>query len=195
MGKVILLTLITLSVLLLLPIPINRMLLNPVIRYLKGAGSPQKAEERAAVFPLYSAILSLVTWTIGGGIVGTIYNIKLLGLSSSNNVVLFMGILSIAFASSFVHFHLMRQAMAKIRIRIAEETGGLELKVRYPILPKLLVSFTLLIALALLRFAGKLAYRGSAPCPGTSPASLASRALAGAPQQESPTVGSPADWF
>lgn len=134
------------------PVPLNRILLNPVIRYLKGTGNPREAEERAAVFPLYSALLSLLSWVVGG-IMVVVYSLKVLRLPPSTRYYLFMACVSAGFAASFIHFHLMRQAVQRIRARIALETGDLTVKMRYPILMRLLLSFTLLIALALVFFA------------------------------------------
>jgi signal transduction histidine kinase/DNA-binding response OmpR family regulator len=152
MEKALLYVLVVLPVFLLSPVPVNRVLLNPVIRYLKGTGSPHEAEERAAVFPLYSALLSLLSWVIGG-IMVVIYSLKVLMLPPSTRYYLFMACVSAGFAASFIHFHLMRQAVQRIRAKIALETGDLALKMRYPILLRLLLSFTLLIALALVFFA------------------------------------------
>lgn len=150
--KAFLYLLVTLPFYVLIPVPINRYLLDPVIRYLKGAGNVKEAEARAAMFPIYSALVSLGSWIVGGiGVV--IYSLKVLGLPQSSRFYLFFACVSAGFAASFIHYHLMRQPMEKIRAKIAAEREVTPAEARYPILLKLLLSFTMLIALALVFFA------------------------------------------
>src|SRR5919106_4256888 len=47
-------------------IPLNRRLISPVIRYLKGMAPAIEAERSASLFPMRSALLSLGSWFIAG---------------------------------------------------------------------------------------------------------------------------------
>ncbi len=134
------------------PIPFNQWLVRPVIRYLKGTGSALEAEKAAAHFPIRSALMSLLSWFLTGFAI-VYYSIRFLHVAEAYRVYLFAGCLSSGLAASFVHFHILRTGLEPIRVRIAEELGVVHAEVRYPILLKLLLSFTMLIALALAFFA------------------------------------------
>ncbi|MCI0604879.1 response regulator [bacterium] len=133
-------------------IPWNRRLILPVIRYLKGTGSAREAERAAALFSVRSAMLSLGSWFLAGFAV-VYYSIRVLHIPESYRLYLFLGTLSAGLTASFVHFHMLRGAMISIRTRIAEDLGEENFTFRYTILMKLLLSFTMLIALALTFFA------------------------------------------
>lgn len=137
---------------LLWPIPINRRLVRPIIAYLKGNASASEAEEAAAKFPARSAFVSLVSWMLGG-IAIVLFGIFVLHLEQSYRIYLFTAAVSAGLAASFIHFHIVHDAMEPIRTRIASSTGTVSAKFRYPILTKLLGAFTMLIALSLIFFA------------------------------------------
>ncbi len=137
---------------LLWPIPINRRLVRPIIAYLKGDASASEAEEAAAKFPARSALVSLVSWVLGG-IVIVLFGIFVLHLQESYRLYLFTAAVSAGLAASFIHFHIVHDAMEPVRTRIASSTGTSSTKFRYPILIKLLGAFTMLIALSLIFFA------------------------------------------
>lgn len=134
------------------PIPINRRLVRPIIAYLKENGSATEAEEAATKFPSRSALVSLLSWTLGG-ITIVLFSIHILHLPESYRIYLFTAAVSAGLAASFIHFHLVHDAMEPVRTRIASATGSVSTKFRYPILTKLLGAFTMLIALSLIFFA------------------------------------------
>ncbi len=134
------------------PIPLNRRLVHPVIQYLRGAGSAASAERAASLFPLRSAFFSLGSWFLAGVAI-VYYSIRILHIPESYQLYQFLGALSAGLTASFIHFHILRQAMVPVRIRIAQDLGEDPPILRYPILMKLLLSFTMLIALALTFFA------------------------------------------
>jgi signal transduction histidine kinase len=133
-------------------IPLNRRFVLPVIRYLKGTAPAKEAERSASLFPLRSALLSLGSWLIAGFAI-VYYSIRVLNIPESYRPYLFLGALSAGFTASFVHFQIVRGAMIPVRTRIAEDLGEKVPVLLYPILMKLLLSFTMLIALALTFFA------------------------------------------
>ena len=132
-------------------IPLNRRLVLPVIRYLKGTGSAKEAERSAALFSLRSALLSLGSWFLAGFAI-VYYSIRVLHIPESYRLYLFLGVLSAGLTASFVHFHILRTAMVPVRTRIAEDLDEEIPVLLYPILMKLLLSFTMLIALSLTFF-------------------------------------------
>ena len=133
-------------------IPLNRRLILPVIRYLKGMAPAIEAERSASLFPMRSALLSLGSWFIAGFAI-VYYSIRVLHIPETYRLYLFLGALSAGLTASFVHFQILRGAMIPVRTRIAEDLGEKIPVLLYPILMKLLLSFTMLIALALIFFA------------------------------------------
>ncbi len=133
-------------------IPLNRRLVLPVIRYLKGTGSAREAERAATLFSVRSALLSMGSWFAAGFAI-VYYSIRVLNIAESYRLYLFLGVLSAGLTASFVHFHILRATMVPVRTKIAEELGEEISVLRYPILMKLLLSFTMLIAMALTFFA------------------------------------------
>ena len=134
------------------PIPLNRRLVRPIILYLKGKGDANAADKAAAAFPIKSAGISLSSWTLAAVSI-VIFSTKYLHVSAAYNLYLFVGALSGGLAATFIHFHIVHDSMELIRSRIAETTGVLSSDHRYPIMMKLLASFTLLITLSLIFFA------------------------------------------
>src|ERR671918_261323 len=133
-------------------IPLNRRLLLPVIRYLNGSAPATEAVRCASLFPLRSALLSLASWFVAGFAI-VYYSIKVLNIPDNYRLYLFLGALSAGLTASFVHFQILRGALIPVRTRIAEDLGERIPVLLYPILMKLLLSFTMLIALALIFFA------------------------------------------
>jgi len=137
---------------LLWPIPFNRRLISPLVRYLQGNGSAVEAEKSAAEFPFRSSFISLGSW-IFCGILFVIFSHVVLFSVPIHSLYIFIGFVSGGIAASFVHFLLLREAMEKLRIRIAQEIVRPPVPVRLSILMKLLLAFTMLISLSLLFFA------------------------------------------
>src|SRR3990170_4538549 len=64
--EILIFAIVSISLSLLWPIPINKRLLAPVTRYLKGTASAEEAEKAAAAFPVYSALVSILSWALEG---------------------------------------------------------------------------------------------------------------------------------
>ncbi|HJZ12805.1 MAG TPA: HAMP domain-containing sensor histidine kinase, partial [Acidobacteriota bacterium] len=90
-----------------------------------------------------------MSWALEG-IAIVWFSISILRVSESFRLYLFMAAISGGLAASFVHFHIVRSGMVPVRTRIAQETGRISIEIHYPILIRLLGSFTLLIGLSLI---------------------------------------------
>lgn len=147
--RLILFVALAIPVYFLLPLPWNRLLARPIIRYLKGQAEAAECERAASTFPFRSALISFGFWCTGG-LVTVYFAVSALKISVPIAANVMIGIISGGFATSFVHFHILRKTMEPIRAKIALETGTvLSPKVRYPILLKLVLSMSILIALSL----------------------------------------------
>src|SRR5262249_48160206 len=119
--------------------------------YLKKTGSAEDAELAARRFPLRSSLVSLLSWMIGG-IAIVLFSVHILKIPGVSGIYLFVACASAGLAASFVHFHILRSTLEPVRIEIARTLGESRRRSRFSILMKLVVSFTMLIALSLIFF-------------------------------------------